>query len=174
METAEVKRPTTGQILAMEMEHEAAIARNLLERLPDEKFEWQPHEKSMTLGRLSGHVAETFDWTGPTILQDELDFGAMDYQPEPVVTTPALLEKFDISVKNALEILNNVSDEDIMQPWTMRDGEKVYMTMPKASVMRGFVMNHMIHHRGQLSVYLRLLDVPVPQIYGPSADEPDM
>jgi len=173
METAQA-RPTLGQVLAMEMEHEAAIARRLLERLPEDKFEWQPHEKSMTLGRLAGHVAETFDWTGITILQDELDFATMDYQPEPVTTTAALLEKLDTSVKAAIEVLNNVSDENIMQPWTMREGEKIYMTMPKAGVMRGFVLNHMVHHRGQLSVFMRLLDVPVPSIYGPSADEPDM
>ena len=174
METAEARTPTLGQVLAMEMEQEAGIARKLLERLPEDKFEWQPHEKSMTLGRLASHVAETFEWTGPTILQDELDFATMDYQPVPATTTEGLLEKLDTNVKAAIEILNNVSNEDIMQSWTMRDGEKIYMTLPKAAVMRGFVMNHMVHHRGQLSVYMRLLDVPVPSIYGPSADEPDM
>ena len=173
METAQA-RPTLGQILAMEMEQEAATARKLLERLPEDKFEWQPHEKSMTLGRLASHVAETFEWTGMTIMQDVLDFAEFDYKPEPATTTAGLLEKHDGAVKAALEILNGVSDEDIMKPWTMRDGERVFMTMPKVAVMRGFVLNHMIHHRGQLSVYMRLLDVPVPSIYGPSADEPDM
>ena len=174
METAEAKQPTIGQVLAMEMEHEAATTRRVLERMPEDKFEWQPHEKSMTLGRLAGHVAETYDWTGPTILQDVLDFAEMDMKPGIATSTAGLLKKFDVSVKTSLEILNNVSDEDIMKPWTMRDGEKVFMTMPKAAVMRGFVMNHMVHHRGQLSVFMRLLDVPVPSIYGPSADEPDM
>ncbi|MCB1023542.1 MAG: DinB family protein [Acidobacteria bacterium] len=173
METAQA-RPTLGQVMAMEMEMEAATARKMLERLPEDKFEWQPHEKSMTLGRLSGHVAETFEWTAATILQDELDFSKMDYNAEPATSTAGLLEKFDAGIKAALEILNGVSDEDIMKPWTMRDGEKVYMTMPKVAVMRGFVISHMIHHRGQLSVYMRLLDVPVPSIYGPSADEPNM
>lgn len=173
METAKAK-PTLGQILAMEMEQEAATARRLLERLPEDKFEWQPHEKSMTLGRLGSHVAETIEWTEMTIHQDVLDFAEMDYKPEPPATSAGLLEKFDAGVKAALETLNGVSDEDIMKPWTMKDGEKVYMTMPKVAVMRGFVMNHMIHHRGQLSVFMRLLDVPVPSIYGPSADEPDM
>ncbi len=174
METAEAKTPTIGQVLAMEMEQEASIARRILERLPEDKFEWQPHEKSMTLGRLSAHVAETFEWTGPTIQQDVLDFAKMDFKPESATTTAGLLEKFDTAVKTALEILNGVTDEDIMKPWTMRDGEKVYMTMPKVAVIRGFVLNHMIHHRGQLSVFIRLLDIPVPSIYGPSADEPDM
>jgi uncharacterized damage-inducible protein DinB len=174
METAEAKSPTIGQVLAMEMENEAATARKLLERLPEDKFEWQPHEKSMTLGRLADHVAETFGWTGMTINQDVLDFAEMDYTPEPATTTTGLLEKFDGAVKTAVEILKGVTDEDIMKPWTMRDGEKIYMTMPKVAVMRGFVLNHMIHHRGQLSVFMRLLDVPVPSIYGPSADEPDM
>ena len=174
METAEAKTPTIGQTMAMEMEQEAAIARKLLERLPDDKYDWQPHDKSMSLGRIAGHVAETFTWTGATILQDVLDFAEMDYEPQPTTNTADNLAAFDKNVKEALEILNNVSDEDIMKPWTMRDGEKVYMTMPKAAVMRGFVLNHMIHHRGQLSVFMRLLDIPVPQIYGPSADEPDM
>ena len=173
METAQA-RPTLGQILAMEMEQEAATARKLLERLPEDKFEWQPHEKSMTLGRLAAHVAEALEWTEMTIKQDVLDFAEMDYKPEPVTTSVGLLDKFDVGVKASLETLNAVSDEDIMKPWTMKDGEKVYMTMPKVAVMRGFVLNHMIHHRGQLSVYMRLLDVPVPSIYGPSADEPDM
>ncbi len=174
METAEARSTTLGQVLAMEMEMEAGIARKMIKRLPDEKFDWQPHEKSMTLGRLANHVAEAFDWTGPSILQDELDFGAMDHKPEDLTTTTALLEKLDSSVKTALEILKNVTDEEIMKPWTMRDGEKVYLTMPKAAVIRSFVLSHMIHHRGQLSVYMRLNDVLVPSIYGPSADEPDM
>ncbi|MEZ5344829.1 MAG: DinB family protein [Pyrinomonadaceae bacterium] len=173
METAQA-RPTLGQVLAMEMEMEAATARRVLERLPEDKFDWQPHEKSMPLGRLASHVAETFDWTGASINQDVLDFAEMDYKPEIAATTAELLEKLDNGVKTALEILRNVSDDEIMKPWTMRDGEKVYFTMPKAAVIRGFVLSHMIHHRGQLSVYMRLLDVPVPSIYGPSADEPDM
>lgn len=173
METPQA-RPTIGQVLAMEMEMEAATSRRVLERLPEDEFEWQPHEKSMPLGRLAAHVAETFEWTGATILQDVFDFGEIDYKPESATTTAALLEKLDNGVKTALEILKGVSDEDIMKPWTMKDGEKVYFTMSKAAVIRGFVLSHMIHHRGQLSVYMRLLDVPVPSIYGPSADEPDI
>lgn len=174
METATGKAPTIGQILAMEMTHEASIARKLVSIAPKDKFEWQPHEKSMTLGRLTNHVVEAFEWTDYTVNNDELDFSTMDYQPE-ILTDPAeIANKLDRVVKESLDILNSVSDEDIMKPWTMKDGEKIFMTMPKAAVVRSFVLNHMIHHRGQLSVYLRLLDVHLPQIYGPSADEPDM
>ncbi len=174
METAEAKAPTMGNILAMEMEHEAATARNLIERLPEDKFDWQPHDKSMTLGRLANHVVEAFEWTGPTVNQDVLDFAEMDYKPVDTKTTAELLTRLDNSVKEAMEILNGASNEELMKPWTMKEGEKVYLTMPKVSVVRSFVLNHMIHHRGQLSVYARLNDVPLPSIYGPTADEPDM
>ena len=173
METAQAK-PTIGQTYAMELEQEAATARRVLERLPEEKYDWQPHEKSMSLGRLAGHMAESFEWADHTINTDELDFATFDYKPETATTTAGNLEKFDAAVKSALETLNKVSDEDIMKPWTMREGDNVFFTLPKAVVIRGHVINHLIHHRGQLSVYMRLLDVPVPSIYGPTADEPDM
>lgn len=173
METAEARTPTTGQVFAMELQQEATTTRRLIERLPTEKFGWQPHEKSMTLGRLANHVVEMLDWTAVTILEDELDFEQMAPAPQSE-TTEELLTRLDDSVTKATEILNNASDQEMTQPWTMRQGEKIFMTLPKVAVMRGFVMNHVVHHRGQLSVYARLLDIPVPSIYGPSADEPDM
>ena len=154
-----------------EIQQEAAVARKCLERIPAEKFDWKPHEKSMQMGRLASHLGEMFQWTGPTLDQDGIDFATMDYKPFEPKTTEDLLAHFDKSVSDAVEVLGRSSDETFMEPWTMRNGETVYFTMPKAAVMRAFVMNHIVHHRGQLTVYLRLLDIPVPSIYGPSADE---
>jgi len=160
--------------LVAEMEQEAAVARKCLERVPAEKFDWKPHEKSMTFVRLASHVAEMFGWTPPTLEHPELDFSKMDYKPAEPKTTEELVEILDKNVSEAIACLKNTPDETFMEDWTMRNGEQVYFTMPKIAVMRSFVMNHIVHHRGQLSVYLRLNDIPVPAMYGPSADEGKM
>ncbi len=165
---------TLGQMLAAELQHEAVSTRKMLERLPSEKLAWQPHEKSMTLDRLAGHIVEMLGWTGVTIANDELDFSTMDFTPKVYTDSADLVADFDKNIAEALEVLNNTSNETFGENWTMRNGEQVYFTMPKAAVIRGFVLSHIIHHRGQLSVYLRLLDIPVPSIYGPSADEEGM
>lgn len=157
-----------------ELENEAKTTRAVLERIPADKFDWQPHEKSMKMGRLAVHVAEMFGWTKETLKRDVLDFSTMDMTPFEPRTTDELLAFFDDQIANAKAILAETSDETFMTDWTMRNGETVYFTMPKVAVMRTFVMNHIIHHRGQLSVYLRLNDIPVPSIYGPSADEGQM
>ena len=157
-----------------ELENEAQTTRAVLERVPADKFDWQPHEKSMNMGRLAVHVAEMFGWTKETLKSDVLDFSTMDMTPFEPRTTDELLAFFDDQIANAKAILAETSDEMFMTDWTMRNGETVYFTMPKVAVMRPFVMNHIIHHRGQLSVYLRLNDIPVPSIYGPSADEGQM
>lgn len=157
-----------------ELENEAKTARACLERVPADKFDWKPHEKSMTMGRLATHVGEMFGWTKETLTQDVLDFAAGDFTPFEPKTTEDLLKFFDEKIATAKEVLNNTPDDAFMTPWTMRNGEQVYFTMPKVAVMRTFVMNHIVHHRGQLSVYLRLNDIPVPSIYGPSADEGQM
>ena len=162
-----------GAFLA-ELDNEAKVTRSVLERVPAEKFDWKPHEKSMTMGRLAVHVAEMFGWTKETLKSDVLDFSTMDMTPFEPRTTDELLTFFDDQIANAKAILAETSDETFMTDWTMRNGETVYFTMPKVAVMRTFVMNHIIHHRGQLSVYLRLNDIPVPSIYGPSADEGQM
>jgi uncharacterized damage-inducible protein DinB len=163
-----------GDALHGEMEQEAATTRKLLERIPADKFAWKPHEKSMGMGQLASHIAEMFDWTKPTLEQPELDFSKFDYKPFAPTSGDELLEFFDKNVAIALETLKNTADETFFEPWTMRNGEQIYFTMPKAVTMRSFVMNHIVHHRGQLSVYLRLNDIPVPAIYGPSADEGQM
>jgi uncharacterized damage-inducible protein DinB len=160
--------------LIAEMEHEAGVTRTCLERVPAEKFDWKPHEKSMAFGKLAVHVAEMFGWTPPTLQQAELDFAKMEYKPYEPATTDDLVEFLDKNVAEAIDALRNTTDEQFMQNWTMRNSETIYFTMPKVAVMRSFVMNHIIHHRGQLSVYLRLNDIAVPSIYGPSADEGQM
>lgn len=168
---------TSGRLAAAfsaELENEAKTARECLARVPADKFEWKPHEKSMTMGRLAVHIAEMFGWTKESLTQDVLDFATADYKPFQPSTTDELLAFFDEKVAAAKEILSNTADDTFMTEWTMRNGETVYFTMPKVAVMRSFVMNHIIHHRGQLSVYLRLNDIPVPSIYGPSADEGQM
>ena len=157
-----------------ELENEAKVTRQVLERVPAEKFDWKPHEKSMTMGRLAVHVAEMFGWTKETLKSDVLDFASMDFTPFEPKTSEELLAFFDDHIAKAKIILTETPDETFFTDWTMRNGDQVYFTMPKVAVMRTFVMNHIIHHRGQLSVYLRLNDIPVPSIYGPSADEGQM
>ncbi|MBP9664437.1 MAG: DUF664 domain-containing protein [Pyrinomonadaceae bacterium] len=157
-----------------ELDNEAKVARECLSRVPADKFDWKPHEKSMTMGRLAVHVAEMFGWTKETLTQDVLDFATADFKPFEPSTTEELLALFDDHIAKAKAILAQTSDETFFTDWMMRNGETVYFTMPKVAVMRSFVMNHIIHHRGQLSVYLRLNDIPVPSIYGPSADEGQM
>ena len=163
-----------SSVLIAEMEQEAKTTRTCLERVPADKFDWKPHEKSMEFGKLAAHIAEMFGWTPATLQQAELDFSKMDYKPFEPKTTDDLLEFFDRTVAEAIDVLRNTGDEVFLEDWTMRNGEKVYFTMPKAVMMRSFVMNHIVHHRGQLSVYLRLNDIPVPALYGPSADEGSM
>ena len=169
--------PSTGRLATAflaELDNEAKVTRTCLERVPADKFDWKPHEKSMTMGRLATHCAEMFGWTRSTLKEDVLDFAAFDYKPFEPKSNDELLKFFDDHIAAAKQVLGETPDETFFTDWTMRNGEQVYFTMPKVAVMRSFVMNHIIHHRGQLSVYLRLNDIPVPSIYGPSADEGQM
>lgn len=165
---------TLGQRLTAELRHEAISTRKMLERIPADKLAWKPHEKSMTLERIAGHIVEMVGWTKETMTQDELDFSKYDYTPKSYSNSAELVADFDKNVAQAVEILKDISNETMSKTWRMRNGEEIYFEMPKAAVIRSFVMSHIIHHRGQLSVYLRLLDIPVPSIYGPSADEQTM
>ena len=174
MSSAAVSSNNIASALIAEMQQEAQVARTCLERIPAEKFDWKPHEKSMTFGALASHIAEMFAWTPATMEKAELDFAQMDYKPFEPKANEDLLEFFDKNVAEAIETLRNSPDERFLETWTMKNGEKVYFTLPKVAVMRSFVMSHIIHHRGQLSVYLRLNDISVPSIYGPSADEGSM
>ena len=157
-----------------EFDHEMANTRKTLERVPDGKFAWKPHEKSMTLGGLATHLANIPSWTAQTFDRDELDIappGQPPYRLEEAKSRDALLEAFDKNVSSARAALEAATDENWKGKWSLLMTGKPIFTLPRTAVMRGFVMNHMIHHRAQLGVYLRLLDVPVPSIYGPSADE---
>jgi uncharacterized damage-inducible protein DinB len=162
--------PLNESIIA-ELQMEAANTRKMIERVPEKSFGWKPHDKSMTLGRLAYHIAENPQWVSAIVDKDEIDFASNDYVPKEAETIAELLKVFDDSLAGAVECLKKTSDEKLMGNWTMRNGEQIYFTLPKIAVLRSFVMNHTLHHRGQLSVYLRLLDVPLPQIYGPTADE---
>ena len=153
-----------------ELQEEAATTRKILERIPAETFDWKPHEKSMSMHRLAAHVADMFGWYSPTLEADELDF-AGGYEEANPANTGELVALFDKNVAAAMESLRRADPEVFMKDWTLRNGEQIYFTMPKIGVIRSYVMNHIVHHRGQLSVYLRLNDIPVPAIYGPSADE---
>ncbi len=158
--------------LLPEYDREMGLTRKLLERIPDDKFGWAPHAKSMTLGRLSEHLAELGGWMTMTVNQSHFDLatGRPEGYQSPA-TRDAVLAMFDGAVTAARAALTGRTDAELMAPWTLKRGGQDLFTMPKAMVIRNFVLNHIVHHRGQLSVYLRLLDVPVPSIYGPSADE---
>ncbi len=153
-----------------ELNYEAAATRKVLERIPAEKYDWRPHEKSMTMYELATHVADMFSWYSATLDRDELDFAAGYEQPKPA-NTEELVALFDKNVKAAQASLQNAAPEIFANDWTLRSGENIIFTMPKSATLRTFVVNHIVHHRGQLSVYLRLNDIPVPALYGPSADE---
>jgi uncharacterized damage-inducible protein DinB len=162
-----------GQSLLPEFDHEMANTRKTLERVPDDKFEWTLHAKSFPMGKLATHLANLPSWTNVTIEMDEFDMA-----PEGVqVKTPEchsqkeLLEAFDANVAKARKAIEGITDERIFQPWSLLSGGQKLLSMPRIAVLRSFVMNHIIHHRAQLGVYLRLNDIPVPSIYGPSADE---
>jgi uncharacterized damage-inducible protein DinB len=160
--------------LLPEFDHEMANTRKTLERVPDEKFGWKPHEKSGTMGWLANHLATLPTWTGYTLNQDSLDLaptGGSPPRPEPPTSREELLKLFDKNAAEARATIAGASDADFFKPWSLLSGGATLFTMPKVAVLRGFVMNHLIHHRGQLSVYLRLNDIPVPALYGPSADE---
>ncbi len=157
-----------------EFDHEFATLRTALERVPEDKPDFRPHEKSMPLAQLAGHLAEIPGWVNVTVETDELDFEAGGYEPYHMTSKADLLARLDEGVAKARECLAGASDEQLMQNWTMRTGDQVHMSMPKVAVLRSFVLNHMVHHRAQLGVYLRLNDIPVPSTYGPSADEGEM
>lgn len=160
-----------GATMFPEFDHEFAETRKALERVPDDKLDWKPHEKSYSLGQLASHLAEIPNWMGSTVQTELLDLDEMDYEPFEASTREELLAAFDRSVAEARKILSEASGETLMESWSMKYGGEITMTMPKAAVVRSFIMSHNIHHRAQLGVYLRLLGVPVPGHYGPSADE---
>jgi len=161
---------TLNQILLAEVKSEAISTRKLLELVPFEKADFKPHEKSMTLLRLASHVAEITGWWKECLVHDELDFSKGDFSPRVYKSTAELVAFFDLLLEKTEVILNSTPESEFEKPWTMRNGEQIYFTMPKAKVVRTWCMNHLYHHRAQLDVYLRMLDVPLPSVYGPTAD----
>jgi uncharacterized damage-inducible protein DinB len=160
----------TAAIL-QEFDNEAKTTRKVLERVPDDKLAWQPHPKSMSLGVLALHVATSPAFICGWASEDETNLGGnADPTPAPK-STAEIVAAHDAGVNTVKERLTAIGDAGLMKMWSAKAGGNTLMTMPKAALVRAIVMNHWIHHRGQLSVYLRLLDVPVPSIYGPSADE---
>jgi uncharacterized damage-inducible protein DinB len=160
-----------------EFDQEMANTRKTLERIPEDKLDWKPHEKSMTLGRLAGHLAELAGWATATLKHDTFDFqppGAPPHQPLIPKSRKEVLDAFDKGMKDARAAIAESTDQQLMGNWSLLSGGKTLMTMPRTVVLRSFIMNHVIHHRAQLGVYLRLNNVPVPSIYGPSADEGQM
>ena len=155
-----------------EIENESKATRQMLERIPPETFDWKPHEKSMTMKRLAGLVADMFGWFVFMIDEDELDFAKGYEQPDPK-STKDLVDWFEKKYSASIQSLKNADDAVFSQNWKLRNGDDIYMDTTKLDVVRQTI-NHMVHHRGQLSVYLRLKDITVPAIYGPSADEGEM
>jgi uncharacterized damage-inducible protein DinB len=159
-----------AEALLPEYDHEVATTRKVLERVPDDRLAWKPHDKSMSMGQLATHVATMLSWGSATISQSEIDLSG-PYTPPDLKTRAELLASFDKEATATRAALAATSDPELMAMWSLKRDGKTIFSMPKVAVLRSFVMNHMIHHRGQLSVYLRLNDVPVPSMYGPSADE---
>jgi uncharacterized damage-inducible protein DinB len=156
-----------------EFDHETATTRSLLQRVPDARADWKPHAKSMSLGELAMHIASIPSWSPVALKQTEFDTnppGGRTYTPPGFESTAHVLKTYDEGVKASRAMLAATSDGEFMVPWTLKNGGKVVFSMPRAGVFRSFILNHAVHHRGQLSVYLRLCDVPVPNIYGPTAD----
>ena len=166
-----------NQALLPELDHEMSGTRKTLERVPDDKLAWKPHAKSFSMGELATHLAETPGWTAVTLEQDSFDInppGGQTYQRPKLGSRKEILEMFDKNLAAARAVLAKATDEQLMKPWSLLNGGKVTMTMPRIAVFRSFIMSHNIHHRAQLGVYLRLNNVAVPALYGPSADEQTM
>src|SRR5215831_14135156 len=165
---------TIGQSMLGEFDQEMQNTRKVLERCPDENWNWKPHAKSGTLGWLAGHVATMVEWIPYTIQTEELDYapvGGPAYEPPKITNRKELLAIFEKNVATAREALASVSDAEMMKNWRLLAGGQEIFKMPRVAAIRSMVLNHHYHHRAQLTVYLRLLNVAVPGLYGPSADE---
>lgn len=156
--------------LLPEFDHETSTTRKVLERVPEDRLDWKPHARSSSLGKLAQHVATLPMWGAITVNQSEIDIGSSQ-EPTPVTTRAELLALFDTHVAGTRAALVGKSDAELLALWSLKKDGHTIFAMPKAAVWRSFMMSHLIHHRGQLTVYLRMNDVPLPSIYGPSADE---
>lgn len=160
-------------LLLPEFDHEMGSTRRLFERIPEAQFAWKPHEKSYSLWALSSHLANIPNWVDAALDASEFDLSTIhDTRPASPPSLNDLLQRFDATVKSARAKLADQTDASLLAPWTLKNDGHEMFTMPRLSVLRSFVLNHIIHHRGQLTVYLRLQNVPLPSLYGPTADEP--
>jgi uncharacterized damage-inducible protein DinB len=169
--TEATTRPSLKQLALGDINHELNTTRKLLERVPEAHLDWKPHEKSMTLGGLALHVATIPYWLTRVLNADFFDLATATRNPPPT-SVREILDALEERTAGMRQALDAADDASLTHPWQLRRGEQVLQTMPRLAVIRTMCINHMIHHRAQLCVYLRLLDVPVPQVYGPSADEP--
>ncbi len=166
-----------AESLLPEWDQEMAATRKVLERVPDDKLDWQPHPKSYTVRQLAGHVAQIPGWTGMTLNAPELDVnppGGADWSQPEINSAADVLALFEQNQSQGRDVVAAAPDSVFGESWAFKNAGETLWSAPKSHVLRRFVMNHMIHHRAQLTVYLRLLDVPLPQILGPTADEPNM
>ncbi|WP_233219177.1 DinB family protein [Adhaeribacter arboris] len=166
----EIQTLSVLDLLPKELAQEAETTRKMLSRIPDDKYDWQPHPKSMTIKQLATHIADLPSWITMALNTDELDFSAQPYTPTEVKNTAELLQILEKSIASGTESLSKATEEDLLPTWTLRDGEQVYAVYTKYEVIR-HALSQLIHHRAQLGVYLRLLNIPIPGSYGPSADE---
>ena len=158
-----------SETLLPEFDHEMANTRKTLERVPDDKFDWKPHEKSTAMGGLATHLANLLMLAVQVIKTESFDAG--QNRPAPATSTAEVLERFDKAKADVRNAITEASNEELLQPWSLVNNGRTVLTLPRTAALRSFIMNHMIHHRAQLSVYLRLNNIPVPALYGPSADE---
>jgi uncharacterized damage-inducible protein DinB len=157
--------------LLPEFDQETAATRRVLERVPESALEWRPHEKSFNMGELATHLSRLPHWGTLILKQDSYDLAASGPRGQALPTVAAILQQFDANVREVRATLVDMTDGQLLQPWTLRRGDRVVMSVPKVSAIRGFVVRHLVHHRGQMTVYLRMNDVPLPPLYGPTADE---
>src|SRR5664279_254649 len=158
------------QMFLKELDMESKTTRKMLSRIPDDKYNWQPHPKSMTIRRLATHIAELPSWITMTLTTSELDFANNPYTPEVINNTAELMKYFEKNLADGRSHLEAATEEQLAESWTLRNGKDIYSTTPKSEVLR-MAFSQIIHHRAQLGVYLRLLDIPIPGSYGPSADD---
>jgi len=165
---------SVAESILPEFDHESANTRKVLERVPEDKFDWKAHPKSNTIGWVAAHLVEIPGWVAGTLEQDSWDLnppGGEPYRTPTLTSRKQILEMFDKNVAEAKRALAAAKDPDFFKNWSLLSGGQAVFTMPRVAVIRSFVLNHMIHHRAHLCVYLRLNDVPVPALYGPSGDE---
>ena len=155
----------------VEFDHEMAATRRVLERVPDDAFEWTPHERSFSLGGLASHLAQLPHWGSQILSAETYDLAGATDRSTPKASRAEVLATFDRHVADVRRALVAGSDAELAAPWTLKRGPHVVLSMPRISALRRFLLHHVIHHRGQMTVYLRLREVPVPPLYGPTADE---